>query len=104
MWVIKIKSIGVLDITDMETKTVKIKNKNGLHLRVASEVVKICKKHNARVKLVCRGCDEADACSVIDLLLLAAGHGDKLTIKAEGRDAKAVLDEIHNYFSDGGGI
>jgi len=89
----------------MEKKTIKITDRNGLHLRVAGEVVNICKKHKAKVVFsTCKSCEEADGCSVLSLLLLQVQKGTELIIKAEGPDAKVVIDEVDNYFSQGSGI
>ncbi|MCB4790344.1 MAG: HPr family phosphocarrier protein [Elusimicrobia bacterium] len=88
----------------MEKKTIEITNPNGLHLRVASEVVKICNEHKSKVVLSCKDCAEAEGCSVLSLLMLGAKKGDTITISAEGADAKEVISAISSYFSDGAGI
>ena len=90
--------------TNTETKTIKITKTNGLHLRVASELVSICKKHDAKVSFTCKGCPEAEGCSILSILMLAAQKGDYLTIKAEGVGAKDAVNEISNYFTEGAGI
>ena len=87
-----------------EIATVKINNPDGLHLRVASDVVRICQKHDAKVTLSCGDCPEADGCSILSLLLLTAGEGETLTIKAKGNDAKKVIKKISAYFTNGAGI
>jgi phosphotransferase system HPr (HPr) family protein len=87
-----------------ETKDVKIEIPEGVHLRVAAKVVEICREGNSKVYLSCRDCPQADACSVLSVLLLGASQGDVVTISAEGHDAKEVVDKLSGYFSDGGGI
>lgn len=87
-----------------EIKTVNILNPEGLHLRFASKIVEICRKHKSEVYLSCRDCPEVNGCSILNILMLAAGQGTSLTIRAEGIDAKKVVEEISNCFFDGGGI
>jgi len=88
----------------VETKTIRIDKTGGLHLRVASEVVRICQRYKSKVYLSCRDCPEAEGCSVLSILMLSAGKGENLTIRAEGVDAKEVIKEISGYFADGAGI
>jgi phosphocarrier protein len=88
----------------VETKTIKIDKTGGLHLRVASEVVKICQRYKSKVYISCRNCPEAEGCSVLSILMLSAGKGENLTIRAEGVDAKEVVESISGYFTDGAGI
>jgi len=89
----------------MEKKTIKITDTHGLHLRVAGEVVTICKKYKSKVVFsTCEACEEVDGCSVLSLLLLEAQSGSELIVKADGPDAKELIDEVNNYFSHGSGI
>lgn len=87
-----------------ETKTIEVTQKSGLHLRVASELVNICKKHDAKVVFTCKDCEETEGCSILSILLLGAQKGDMLTINAKGIDAKEVINELSNYFIEGAGI
>ena len=92
----------------METRDVTIENAFGVHLRVATEIVAIATKHDATVHLTCgkcrRKCRTADGCSVLELLLLDAGHGAKVRLQVEGPDEKIVADRLCLLFADGGGI
>jgi phosphotransferase system HPr (HPr) family protein len=87
-----------------ETKTIEVTQKNGLHLRVASELVNICKKHDANVTFTCKDCEEAEGCSILSILMLGVQKGDYVTIKADGIEAKEVINEISNFFTAGAGI
>lgn len=86
------------------TKDIIVSNNSGLHLRVASELVNICKQHKSSVTLSCRDCKEVDACSILSVLLLGAQKGDTVTITADGNDAREVVSKIDEYFAQGGGI
>jgi phosphotransferase system HPr (HPr) family protein len=88
----------------IETRSVIIGNPDGLHLRAASEVVRICQKYKSKVYLACGSCPETEGCSIIGLLMLTAGKGDSVTIRAEGSDAKEAVKKISDFFADGAGI
>jgi len=88
----------------MKSEEATINQRNGIHLRVAAEVVKIAQRHNARVVLSCADCDGADACSIIDVLMLGAPCGRQITITADGPDEDQAVSELRNYFNDGAGI
>ncbi|NTV53375.1 MAG: HPr family phosphocarrier protein [Candidatus Firestonebacteria bacterium] len=87
-----------------EIQEVKINNPQGVHLRVAANVVEMCKESQSRVSLSCKNCRHADACSVLSVLMLGAAQGDSVTITAEGEDAKEIVGKLTDYFNDGGGI
>ncbi|MEA1928525.1 MAG: HPr family phosphocarrier protein [Candidatus Auribacterota bacterium] len=82
----------------MSRKTVIMRTLFGLHLRPAAEIVRLSRKYRAEVILNCPGdcenCRHADTCSIIQLLLLQAKSGDKVTITADGPDENEVIDEI----------
>lgn len=61
-------------------------NAFGLHLRVATRFAELCRQFRARVCVSCNG-RTADGGSVLELVLLAAGHGDRVEIEARGQDA-----------------
>lgn len=88
----------------MEYKTVTVEHPNGVHIRVAAEIVNISKKYDSRISLSCKNCPYVDACSIIQVLLLQATKGTPVTIKAEGPDAKEAVKEITQFFTDGAGI
>jgi phosphocarrier protein len=89
---------------DREVKEVKVNIPEGVHLRVAANVVEICREGRSKVSLTCNDCPQADGCSVLSIMMLGAAKGDSVTITAEGEDAKEVVGKISDYFSDGGGI
>jgi phosphocarrier protein len=74
----------------MVTQEMKIVNKMGLHARPAMQFVDLANKFTSRIT-VCKKNQCVNAKSIMELLLLAAGFGTVLTVKAEGPDAdKAV--------------
>jgi phosphotransferase system HPr (HPr) family protein len=88
----------------MKTRNLTISCENGLHLRVAGEVVKSVNKHSSTVRVLCKGCPNANACSILELILLGAGKGTEIQITADGDDEDAVLNSLAEIFGDGSGI
>ena len=83
----------------MESRSVTIKNLNGLHLRVASDIVLICRKYISEVRLSCSPDAEADGRSILAIVELGATAGTVLIVSAEGPDAREAADEVCRYFS-----
>jgi len=77
--------------------TVEITNRLGLHLRAASSLTQALKPFSASVTLS-KGTHQANARSVTSLIMLGAGIGSKLKVKAEGEDAAAALETIKSLF------
>ena len=72
-------------------------NSKGLHARPASMIAKAVSSLDSTVTVI-RGKDEADAKSILSLLILAAGKGTNLTIQASGADKEHALDELEQLF------
>ena len=70
-----------------------IKNKLGLHARAANMVVQVASNFEAAITMDKDGI-EANAKSIMGLLLLAAGQGSQIVVKAQGRDAKEAIEEL----------
>jgi phosphotransferase system HPr (HPr) family protein len=73
--------------------SVKIVNSLGLHARAAGKLVNLAAQFDATI-LVEKGPSVASADSVLDLLMLTAGPGDKVTIKAKGPQARAAFEAV----------
>jgi phosphocarrier protein HPr len=83
-------------------ETVEIKNHLGLHLRAASTVAQAAAKFKSVVTVI-RGKDQASARSVTALIMLGAGKGTRLRLRAEGDDSQAAVAELSGLFNDGFG-
>jgi phosphocarrier protein HPr len=81
---------------------VQIKNRLGLHLRAATTLAQAAARFKSTIT-VGRGNNQASARSVTALIMLGAGKGTKLRLKAEGEDAQAAVDELTQLFSNGFG-
>jgi len=88
----------------MKKRELIVNSKNGLHLRVAGEIVKLATTHECQLSLSCNGCKHANACSIMQLLTLDAVKGTLLEVSAEGPDAELVLQKLSDLLSDGAGI
>lgn len=83
------------------TAEVELINKYGLHQRPAMKVIETASRFASEVHLN-RGEQRCNAKSIIDVIMLAAEKGSKLTVEAEGHDAdeavKAIVDLFKNKF------
>jgi len=68
-------------------------NRLGLHARACAKLVKAAAHYESRIELF-QGEKCADAKSIMGLMMLAAPQGSKLTLKAEGVDARDAANEI----------
>lgn len=70
-----------------------IANRRGLHARAAAKFVKLAGQFDADVKVTNRG-QEASGRSIMGLMMLAAGIGSVIELKAVGQDANLALDAL----------
>lgn len=70
-----------------------IKNKFGLHARPSASFVQTANRFRAEIKVERDG-QVADGKSIMDLMMLAAAQGTKITIKAQGDDAREALEAL----------
>jgi phosphocarrier protein HPr len=76
-----------------------IKNKLGLHARAANMVVQVASNFASTITVDKDGI-QANAKSIMGLLLLAAGQGSQVVVKAQGKDAKKAVAEIGKLIED----
>jgi phosphocarrier protein len=74
-------------------RDIEIKNKLGLHARAAAKLVHCAAKFRSDIKIR-KGDEEVDGKSILGILLLAAGRGTIITIKANGEDEAAAVEAI----------
>jgi phosphocarrier protein len=74
-------------------REVEIVNKKGLHARASAKFVQCVEQFDADVQ-VTRGHETVGGTSIMGLMMLAAGPGVAITIKATGPDAAAVVDAL----------
>ena len=76
----------------MKEKKIKITNKLGLHARAAAKIVTLTNKFESIIKIV-NGDKQADAKSIMKILMLAAPKGTEVTISAAGKDEQSAIKE-----------
>lgn len=79
----------------MTERDVEIKNKLGLHARAAAKLVHVAAKFKSDIKIR-KGDEEVDGKSILGILLLAAGRGSTIKLRADGPDEREALDAIEN--------
>jgi phosphocarrier protein HPr len=77
------------------SRDIEIKNKLGLHARAAAKLVHCAARFKSDIK-VRKGDEEVDGKSILGILLLAAGRGSMITVRADGADERAALDAVEN--------
>jgi phosphocarrier protein HPr len=75
------------------SKTVTICNKRGLHARAAARFVTLAERFGASVEVLKDG-QVISALSIMGLMMLGAGRGSDIELRAEGWDAKEALDAL----------
>jgi len=79
-------------------KKITIKNKQGLHARPAALFVQTANKFTSDI-IVHKGKQEVSGKSIMGIMMLAAGKGSRITIKANGEDAKEAVEELEGLLS-----
>ncbi len=77
----------------MLTKVFLIKNKFGLHARPSASFVQAASRFRSDI-IVEKDGQAADGKSILDLMMLAAAQGTRITVKANGDDAEEALRAI----------
>jgi phosphocarrier protein len=74
-------------------RTVTVPNKRGLHARAAAKFVMMAERFGASVDVIRDG-QSVSARSIMGLMMLGAGKGAGIELRAEGWDAKEALDAL----------
>jgi phosphocarrier protein len=74
-----------------------VSNRLGLHARASAKLVQLVQGFKATVWLVNRG-REVNAQSIMGVMMLAAGIGTPLTLRADGPDEAAALAAVAALF------
>jgi phosphocarrier protein NPr len=85
--------------TIIVSKKLTIINKLGLHARAASKLAQLCQQFTATIHLELEE-KEADASSIMAIMLLAGGQGKTVKVTAQGVDAPQALQAISQLISD----
>jgi phosphocarrier protein HPr len=89
------------DAASQET-VVTIRNRKGLHARASAKFVKCAEEFDAEIFVMREG-QTVGGTSIMGLMMLAAGPGSQLHIRAEGVQAGAALASLVALVMDGFG-
>jgi phosphocarrier protein len=76
------------------TRTLQITNKKGLHARASRKLAELALSYDSTRISVRREGEEADARSLMDLMMLGAGVGDEVEIEARGPQAEEAMQAV----------
>jgi phosphotransferase system HPr (HPr) family protein len=88
----------------MIQRTLLIQTRLGLHARAAAKLVRVASGFQSSVILRrLDGDTNADAKSILSVLMLAASRGTKLEASVEGIDEEAAMKAVEKLFAEGFG-
>ena len=82
------------------TRIVPVVNLRGLHARAAAKFVTMAERFDANVEVTREG-QTVSARSIMGLMMLGAGQGAELELRAEGWEAKEALDALATLVESG---
>ncbi len=81
----------------MLEKEIVVSNKLGLHARASAKLVQLVQGFKSTVWLISKG-REVNAQSIMGVMMLAAGIGTSLTVRADGPDEATALNAVVDLF------
>ena len=87
---------------DAITRVVEIVNKKGLHARASAKFAQLAERYKSAIT-VSRGGETVGGTSIMGLMMLAAGPGTLITVKASGPDAIDAMSNLCDLVSSGFG-
>ncbi|MAU41403.1 MAG: HPr family phosphocarrier protein [Kordiimonas sp.] len=81
------------------TRLVEIRNKRGLHARASAKFVGVASRYDAEIQVSKDGI-EVSGTSIMGLMLLAAATGDKITLKATGRQHGEAIEALEELVAE----
>jgi phosphocarrier protein HPr len=88
----------------MLEQDITVSNRLGLHARASAKLVQLVSSFKSTVHLISKG-REVNAQSIMGVMMLAAGMGTQLVVRAEGDDEAAALAAVialfNNKFDEG---
>lgn len=83
----------------MITENITIINKLGLHARAAAKLVSTSSQFTSRI-LIFKDTRQADAKSIMAVMMLAAAKGSELRFEIDGDDENAALEAIQTLINN----
>jgi phosphocarrier protein HPr len=95
--IVAVLSLTECDGVEMVTEKVKVNIKNGIHLRLAGEIVKAAGMFKS-VVTISKDSMAVNGKSILGVAGLGAEHGAELTIEAEGEDEVEAIRYLVDMF------
>jgi phosphocarrier protein HPr len=89
---------GFFELTE-ESRTLKLKNKLGLHARSAASIVRVVQQFKSKIYIEHKG-HTVNGESILDILTLACPKDGNLTIRAQGVDALSAIEELEKLINN----
>ena len=81
----------------MLERDITVSNRLGLHARASAKLVQTLQPYQANLFIVYRG-KEVNAKSIMGVMMLAAGLGAQLTLRADGDEEEAAMAALVDLF------
>ena len=81
----------------MLERDIVVSNRLGLHARASAKLVQLVSSFKSTVWIISKG-REVNAQSIMGVMMLAAGMGTALSVRAEGEDEAAALEAVVALF------
>ncbi len=81
----------------MLERDITVTNRLGLHARASAKLVQTLQPFHANIFIVYRG-KEVNAKSIMGVMMLAAGLGAQLTLRADGDEEEAAMAALVDLF------
>lgn len=83
----------------MQTSTLLIRNKLGLHARASAKLTRLAEQFDCEIWLS-RGSRKVNAKSIMGVMMLAASQGTKVELETNGKDEIAAMEAISALVND----
>ena len=77
----------------MTRRETRIVNRLGLHARAAAQLVRMANEYNSDINLI-KSNQQANAKTIMEVLMLGAAQGEDLTVEAIGDDEEHAVEAI----------
>ena len=77
----------------MTRRETRIVNRLGLHARAAAQLVRMANEYNSDISLI-KPNQQANAKTIMEVLMLGAAQGEDLTVEARGDDEEHAVEAI----------
>ena len=94
-----VQTAGVVESDDFVARRLTIQNQKGLHARAAAKFVKLAESFDAQVTVI-KNDTRVSGCSIMGLMMLAAGPGCNIDVEAKGKGAAAAVEALTRLVDD----